>query len=593
MSDNNAPLAFRNLLPRLFRAPLRFPLPLACGMAWAAATITREHDVGGLEWEDVERLQVTFMCGFFLTLAATLFGEGRGWHWFLRQGTAAAALGLAAFVAHTGGSRDAYDSPAFYLLGPGSVLLMTVAPFLRRGADNRAVWNFNLCSWVSALFGLIVASALGLGVTAFLIGLETLFGVDLRDSAYGDVWIVCMSVVWPWQTLAGVPGDFKAPPDARVPRWAEYLVSWLLVPLALLYLGMLVAFSLMILVQWNLPRGTIGWMVGIFAAYGVAAWSAAYPLRESGNVVVRLYHRFFHYALAVPVLLLALGVGRRVAEYGVTEKRYALVLLAAWLAGIALYGVLKRPARLTVAPATFGAMLVLAALGPWGATSISLRSQLGQIEALLSEAGIMVEGRIVPGEGLAGPQEARRISGIVRYMRGTGKLDDLKAWMATAGIQPGEAEDDHALLAQMGLDYIEAWEDGKRFSYHVDEYKTIDVAGFEMARLMSFAGSMTDIVMPAGDGRRYKLRFDGKLLSVSLAGQPDAKVVFDLDAMAEALHPLDVEWSEAKAREAMTIEAEEDGLRVRLHVESLSGQRNASGNRIDYGRAVLMVGPAE
>ena len=105
---------------------------------------------------------------------------------------------------------------------------------------------------------------------------------------------------------------------------------------------------------WNLPRGTIGWLVGGFAAFGLAVWSAAYPMRESGNPLVRLYCRYFHFALFVPVLLLAAGVGARVAEYGVTEKRYALVLLTAWLAGIAMYGVLRRPVRLTVAPARSG-----------------------------------------------------------------------------------------------------------------------------------------------------------------------------------------------------------------------------------------------
>ncbi len=594
MSDTPSPLAVRNLLSGLTRAPLRFPVPLACGVGWATATITREHGIGGLEWSDVERLQVMFISGFFVSLAATLFTEGRGWNWLLRQGVAVATLALAAFATSTAGGRDAYDSPAFYLLAPGGALLMTVAPFLHRGADGGAVWTFNLCSWVSALFGLIVAVGLGVGGTVFLVGLEILFGVDITGDAYGDVWIVCMSVVWPWQTLAGVPGGFEAQPDEQAPRWASYLITWLLVPLALLYLGMLVAFALMILVQWSLPRGTIGWMVAVFAAYGVAVWSAAHPLHDAGNVVIRQYYRYFHFALFVPVLLLAVGVGARVTEYGVTEKRYALLVLTVWLAGIALYGVLKRPAHLTVAPVTLGAMLVLGAFGPWGASSVSLRSQLGQLEALLADAGILVEGRIEPDQGLADPQQVQRISGIVRYMRKTGKLDDLEAWMAAAGSRPGAGADNDTLLARLGLDYVEAWEEGNEFHVSIGEYMTLDVAEFDMAYRIRILPDLKDLDLPpVGGGPNYRARFDGRILHVWPADRPGVRLAFDLDHLAETVRPLDLRDGDPQSMAAMTLETADGGLRARLHVESMTGHNSATGNDIDYGRAVLLVGRAE
>jgi len=590
MTDTAVFDTFRNLLPRLLRTPVRFPVPLACGVAWASVSIARDHQFGGLQWDDVERLQVLFVSGFFVTLAGTLFAEGRDWNWFARQAIAAVALALVAFVVFSAAAQNAYDGPASYMLGPGGVLLMTVAPFLRRGADSQAVWTFNLCSWVSALFGLIVALALGLGLMALLGGLETLFGADIPSRVYGDVWMVCMSVVWPWQTLAGVPGGFDMKQDGQAPRWAEYLISWLLVPLALAYLGMLVAFALMILGTWNLPRGTIGWLVGIFGAFGVAVWSAVYALRASGNVVVRLYHRYFHFALFVPVLLLAVGVGARVLEYGITEKRYALLLLTAWLAAIGLYGVLRRPAHLVVAPAAIGAMLIVGSFGPWGATSVSLRSQLRQLEALLTDAGIFVDGRIEPDQGLADQQQVRRISDIVRYMRRSGKLTDLKDWLAEAGAKPKTGEDNYALLAHMGLDYVEAWERDGEFSWSVGEYETIDVAGFEAVHHLSLGTAMTETIAATSSGRRYQARFDGRVLTVTLAGRPSAKAVFDLDAMAEMLRPIEIEWGDPAGRKAMTLEAGENGLRARLHVENMGGRNTANGNEIEHGRAVLLVG---
>ena len=148
----------------------------------------------------------------------------------------------------------------------------------------------------------------------------------------------------------------------------------LLVPLALIYLVLLFGFAAKSLATWDLPRGTVGWLVGGFAAFGLAVWSAVWPFRETGNRLARLYHRYFHYALVVPVILLAIGVGVRVAEYGITEKRYALILMTVWLGGIALYGIFARPARLAIAPAAFASCR---APCPWRA-SVSRRISGGR-----------------------------------------------------------------------------------------------------------------------------------------------------------------------------------------------------------------------
>ncbi len=589
MTDTTGLSPFRNLLSGLLRAPLRFPAPLACAAAWAGVTIAREHGIGGLTWNIVEQWQVFFIGGLFLSLAATLYAEGRGWGRLRSLGLAAAALALAGLAVHLQDSSDAWESPAFYLLVPGSILLMIVAPFLGRGADDRAVWSFNLESGLSVLFGLIVAVGLGLGTMAVLGGLETLFGLRIDGDYYTDTWILCMSLIWPWQTLAGIPGQCDAPAEKAPPRWTEYVASWLLIPLALIYLLLLYGFAAKVLVTWELPRGTVGWLVGGFAAFGLAVWSAAWPFRETGNRLARLYHRFFHYALVVPVILLAVGVGVRIAEYGITEKRYALILLILWLGGIALYGVLARPARLAVAPAAFAAMLIAGAAGPWGATSVSIRSQLSQLESILAEAGILIDGKINPDEGVAGPKEVERISSIVRYLRRGGRRDDLKGWLESVGADPAGAEDSNALLALMGLDYIEKWEDEASFSYSVDEPLTVDISGFDIAHNLNLGDDGSSRIGARDIGPRYRIARDGAMLSVAEIGRPENRVSFDLGALAEALRPLAPGYDSP----AMTLEASKNGLRARLHIRYMSGRRTSLGNEVTYGNGLLLIGRAE
>jgi hypothetical protein len=582
---------FRNPFSGLMRVPLRFPLTLGCAAAWAAVTVARNHNITSMSWNDVGQLQVLLLGGLFLSLAATLFAEGRGWGKLLSLGLAVAAVALAGLATYLGKGSDPYQNPAFYLFVPGSILLMIIAPFLRRGVDDRAVWAFNLTSWLSVLFGLIVAVGLAIGTIALLGGLETLFALNVPGNLYEDAWIICMSLVWPWQTLAGIPGACDEPADEAPPRWAEYVVSWLLIPLALVYLALLYAFAAKVLVSWDLPRGTVGWLVGGFAAFGLAVWSAAWAFRDTGNRLARLYHRFFHFALIVPVILLAVGVGVRIAEYGVTEKRYALILLTAWLGGIALYGMLARHVRLAVAPAAFAAMLIAGSIGPWGAVSVSVRSQLGQLQGLLSHAGILVDGKIRPDDGLAGPKEVERISSIVRYLTSGGQRDELEGWLVRAGARARGNEDNEALLALMGLDYVEEWQEEGQFSYSVGEPETIDVSGFDIAHNLNFGDKTTSEIGGARGMPSYSVTVSGSAISVAQNGSPDRKVTFDLAGLAEALRPLDLTYGDPESAKAMTLDSAANGLHAQLHVESMSGRRNAfGGNEIDYGNGLLLVG---
>lgn len=594
MSESTVFSPFRNLLAGFLRAPLRFPVTLACAAAWAAVTVARTHRWTDMTWDEAGVWQVFLLGGLFLSLAAKLYAEGRGWNWWKSHGLALAALafaGLAMWLQH---DKEPWESPAFYLLVPGSALLMVVAHFLRPGVGDRAIWDFNLQSWLSVLFGGIIAIGLALGIVAVFGGLEILFQIDITSKAYEDAWIVCMSLVWPWQTLAGIPGQCDDADETKAPpRWTEYVATWLLIPLALVYLGLLYAFAAKSLITWDLPRGTVGWMVGGFAAFGLAVWSAAWPFRETGNMLARLYARWFHYALLVPVLLLTVGIAVRVAEYGITERRYALILLTLWLGGIAVYGIIARPARLAVAPAIFGAMLLAGSVGPWGAGAVSVRSQIGQLQALLAETGIYADGRIEPLAGVAGPEEAKRISSIVRYLRGGSGREALQAWMTQAGATVYMDSSREDIMAAMGLDYIDEWEDNNYFSYSVGEPGTVGISGFDLAYNLDLSDEDTEEFGLQG-GPRYKAAMGANRIAIAETGRPDSMVEFDLAALAEAVRPLDLNYNDPDSTRAMTLDGSTAGLRVRLYVRHMSGNRDAfGGDRINYVTGLLLIGRGE
>lgn len=594
MTGGDAPSRLRTLLAGIAHAPMRFPVSLGCALLWAALTIADTHNIDPFDRLLRQQIQVFLLLGFFASLTAKLFAEGRDWPARRWLPLTLAALALPALAVFTGAQgREAFEGPAFLFMGPGLVLLMTVAPFIRRGAVDHALWQFNFWSWTSAAFGLLVALALAIGLSTGYRAVEVLFEADLPSRLWTDTWILCMSVVWPWQTLAGVPGALAPRDEDYCPRWAVHVISWVLLPIALAYLLLLYGFAAKTTVQWALPRGTISWLVAGFAGFGLAVWMAAWPLRRTGNPLVRLYHRFFHAALFVPVALLAVGTGERVADYGITEPRYGLILLALWLGGIAVYGVSKRPPRLAAAPLAFGLMLVAGALGPWGAGAISLRSQLGQLEAMLGETGHMVGGRIEPYAGRAEFEQSKRISSIVRYLSAGSRKDALRTWVEDSGGRWPATGDAEAIVTALGPDYVDRYEnarDTETFHYEIDEAAAVNVDGYDVVGRFNIYARGSIVTLRTGRrDTEYKLSIAGDEPSVLVTATDGSQARLDLGEMISVLESgFDDREGDAR-RSAMTAEELGDGLAARLELHALGGHRERGEPRLDRAAGWILI----
>ena len=101
-------------------------------------------------------------------------------------------------------------------------------------------------------------------------------------------------------------------------------------PLLLVYTAILYAYAAKIALAWELPKGTLGAMVVGYLFAGAATLLLGYPSRETGGPLVRLFWRYWVWLAALPVALLFIAVWRRIADYGLTEQRYLMVLIGVW-----------------------------------------------------------------------------------------------------------------------------------------------------------------------------------------------------------------------------------------------------------------------
>jgi hypothetical protein len=216
-------------------------------------------------------------------------------------------------------------------------------------------------------------------------------------------------------------------------RAAAVLVKFVPVPLLLVYTAILDAYAAKIALAWELPKGTLGAMVVGYLFVGAATLLLGYPSRETGGALVRLFWRYWVWLAALPVALLFVAVSRRVADYGLTEQRYLMVLIGIWALILAAFR-LAQGARfdLRLLPGVLALLLLAASFGPGGAIGLSVLSQKAELASILSGKGMLVDGKIVPrGEGAAeNPlgEAAARARAVEWYLNTHHSLGLLAPW---------------------------------------------------------------------------------------------------------------------------------------------------------------------
>ncbi len=284
----------RPLFAGLAATVLRFPLPLCAALLFCGTAMADNHNwlPGSIDNEVTLRLQTLAVLGFFWTLAVQLIAETGGWGKFRQLGLAAAGVGLLILKIFFDQPVLQFGNVVFLALGPAMVLLVMAAPFLSRAAGSEGFWDFNRTAWLAAALGFLAALILASGLMFAIWAVEELFGWRFSGRVEGDIWILAFALFCPWLALARVPRRFEAPDGATCPRALSVLIAYVLVPLTIGYAVIVYAYLVRILVLWELPRGQVATIVCSYAGFGLATYLAAWPLRDTGPVHVRLFHRF-------------------------------------------------------------------------------------------------------------------------------------------------------------------------------------------------------------------------------------------------------------------------------------------------------------
>jgi hypothetical protein len=586
----------------------RFPLSILSGLTGMVVVIRMtdaQHD------ESLPRLLATAVLGLALFTASVTTAERRGVAPGARWVADLAILvGLALVYRASLGWTEQTAFLHFAQLGLIAHLLVAVGPYsIGRSEGNRRLegfWQYNRFLFLRYLVAGFYAAVLWIGLSIALGAVDKLFGVHVPGETYGKLWAVMAFGFHPWFFLAGVPRNFAALDTLDdYPVGLKVFTQFVLMPLVAVYLVILTAYLGKIILTRTWPSGWIGYLVSCVSLAGVLALLLVHPIRERADSRwVNWYGRWWFVAILPSLAMLLMATGKRLEQYGVTEPRYFLLVLALWMLGLSLYYGITASRNIKLIPISLAAVAVLASAGPWGAFAVSKRSQVARLDRILqaNHMGRAGDAGRAPATGAVSFEDRRELSAVLRYLertRGESAIvavlgvppDSVAAWKKDTSRGSGGDLIASRAVSHLGLMYINQWEQGAReqsFWGNLAQPLALDVSGFQRARAFSYPGPATWLGTESDSLQLVPEDSTGALI-VKHGGAAVLKL--DVRGVVRAGLTLDtLHWAAYnQIRRPVLVEGSAEGFRVRLVFESVHGLVRPSGLELQSGSGFVLA----
>lgn len=277
-----------------------------------------------------------------------------------------------------------------------SHLLVSFVAFLSRDRELR-FWQYNKNLFINIFLTGVFTGVLTGGVELAILAVDKLFDFNFGDRFYTDTLYVlaifgsCFIFL-----LFNEKGLDRLEKDSNYPVILKFFTQFVLIPLLFIYLVILYFYSLKILINWELPRGWVSYLILAYSIVGILALLLVHPLKEDHTKSwVRIFSKLFYFTIIPLIILLFTAIFTRILEYGYTEPRYFVLLLALWLLSVVIYFIISKKATIKYIPISLFVFGFFSLIFPYlNAFSVAKRSQKTELTKLLNENKIIVNGKI-------------------------------------------------------------------------------------------------------------------------------------------------------------------------------------------------------
>jgi Domain of unknown function (DUF4153) len=484
---------FTNLAPIIKESFRRFPLPFICALISTLLTIIVIYDPELGKVDSVTKSIFTLSFSVVALTSFKLYAESATWSY---TGQAIGAVVVISVLAlYLFGIVVEESASTYSFLALAVLLSLLFTPYINKSSNAASVWYFNFKSGNAIFFAGLSAMVLGIGLSLIVASLNYLFDIVIQEKVYVVIWTVSWGLLFPVYVLSNISKEFDFEDEGcEFPKGISFIANYILVPLMFVYMAILYTYFIKIVINWELPRGNLGWMITTFGTIGIVTKLLAYPIHNKGTRLLAFFDKYYYYALIVPIILLAIAIIERVNEYGFTEQRYAVFMIGIWLSAVTVLSVInKERFHIKYVPIILAILALLSSIGPWSAVAVSTYSQVSRLEALLVKNHMFVNGQAVASEKEVSFEDKKSISSIADYLtENKYRFAHIKPWFTqlvansnTIVFDEGKLKNGMEIADLLKISYINKWQkiENDSFFNYTTKYQLnkvfIDVSNYD------------------------------------------------------------------------------------------------------------------
>ena len=440
-----------------------------------------------------------------------------------------------------------YNNFKFWALIPISIILFVLIPILNRENKEKYLQS----EFSDFVITYIFAAVLFVGIAIVLTTISYLFFSSNNDFFFRLTtyffWFIAevFGASLFLSLLKKTDDDLE---NYKFPSIFNLLIKFVIIPLIVIYTGILYIYMAKAVISMQLPKGLISHLVLWYTAFSVIIIILITPFTQKDKFLGN-FKKYFPY-FSIPLIFASLfALFQRIYQYGITEKRYYVLILIFWLLFCVILFIRKM--NITGIFISLIACVVIAVYTPFSAKSVSNFSQKERLKRMLVKYGALKDGKISKITQKLTNRQGNHIHTTIQYISSNSDIQKLN-FKNEKGEVYSTLED-----LEKALDVKEAWkdyyivrnEDDNGENYDEKEIVAYRVKNSENAELISDTTGYDnfisykkvdneDPINQENESEKYKITVKNKIIAIkSKDGTELAKINYE-DAIKQIVSKL-------------------------------------------------------
>ena len=310
-----------------------------------------------------------------------------------------------------------YNNFKFWALIPISIILFVLIPILNRENKEKYLQS----EFSDFVITYIFAAVLFVGIAIVLTTISYLFFSSNNDFFFRLTtyffWFIAevFGASLFLSLLKKTDDDLE---NYKFPSIFNLLIKFVIIPLIVIYTGILYIYMAKAVISMQLPKGLISHLVLWYTAFSVIIIILITPFTQKDKFLGN-FKKYFPY-FSIPLIFASLlAIFQRIYQYGITENRYYVLLLIFWLFFCMISFI--RNSKVAKILISLILCLVIAVYSPFNAERVSVYSQSQRLKRMLVKYGALKNGKISKITQNLTNRQGNQIYTVIDYIYSRGK----------------------------------------------------------------------------------------------------------------------------------------------------------------------------